>query len=128
MTPALRLALRLVRCACHRAHREEIEGDLLELHALRRLRRGSPRAEREVLWEALRSIVGRPSHGLQRRMRFLALVLAAGGVGVGYLMLVIGWKEPGDVGWAIVVVVTALELLVWFLLLLGDRGRVEQSH
>lgn len=128
MTPALRLGLRLVRRACRRAHREEIEGDLLELHARRRMSRGLLSAEGEVLWEALRCIVGRPSRGLRRRMCPLALVLVAWGVGVGYVLLVIGRGRPAGVGWPIVVLVTTLELLFWFLLFIGDRGRVEQSH
>ena len=56
------------------------------------------------------------------------LVLAAGGAALGYVLLVTGWEEPAGVGWPLVIAATALEVLFWVLLFVGNRGRVEQRH
>lgn len=128
MTPALRLALRLVGRACCRARSEEIEGDLLEFHARRRMNRGLVSAELGVLREALCSMVCRPSRTLLRWTRPLALALAGGGAVLVYVLVIVGLGEPNGMSWPIVALGTALELLFWFLLLFGDRRRVESRY
>ncbi len=95
---------------------EEIEGDLLELHARRRASRGLVGAERAVLWEALRCIIGRPSDAVLRRLWFLGLILTGGGTGILYVIL-LGSVQPDHIGWPLVVAGCVLELGFWGLLL-----------
>lgn len=126
MTPALRLALWLARRVCSAKHREEIEGDLLELHAQGRERWGQLRAGLWILSEALRAALGRPSEALMRKGLQLALVLTGTAVGIAYLLLIASSAEPRVLGWPLVVVGTTLELLLWYLLFIGGRSGASQ--
>ncbi len=127
MTPALRLALGLVRRVCSDEHREEVEGDLLELHADRRERRGQLHAELGVLSEALRAALGRPSEALVHKGLRLALVVTATAVGIAYLLLAARPAEPLVRGWPFIMVGTTLELLLWYLLFMTGRNGVERK-
>lgn len=126
MTPALRLALWLTRRVCSAKHREEIEGDLLELHAQGRERWGQLRAGLWILSEALRAVLGRPSEALVRKGLQLALVLTGTAVGIAYLLLIASSAEHRVLGWPFVMVGTTLELLLWYLLFMAGRSDAGQ--
>ncbi|MDA8021213.1 MAG: hypothetical protein MPN21_27570 [Thermoanaerobaculia bacterium] len=119
----VRWALYLVSRTCRASRAEEIQGDLLELHARRSAQYGAFRAGAAVLWEAALAAVGRPSRRLLRTARRYALALGALGLALAYGALIFG--SPGALSPAVVVLASALELLFWLLLLTEPTPHVE---
>ncbi len=127
MSFAVHLALWLIRRACAEEHREEIEGDLLELHARRLSFRSPFRAGLEVFSEALFAAHSRRSEALVRKVLLLALVLTGVAVGIAYMLLTKSLAEPSVLSGPFVFVGTTLELLFWYLLFMAGGSRASRG-